>query len=181
MSCFFFSPGVFDTQSSSSLQLSSIGVPVVARLTGLTGPREIHLSLFSVDRSVAELVFCPISGSFLSILVLLLLHRFLHIFSGVVGFFVTPAIPVLVPPTSTRPFFSYPCQERLPYRLPKTFSSSAAPSPVICPLVLLSSSLSPRRGQGVRDSVRPGHAQDLQLHRPGPSWLGTNDADVRHV
>ena len=27
----------------------------------------------------------------------------------------------------------------------------------------------------------PNYAQDIQLHGPGPSWLGTNDADFRDV
>ncbi|KAJ9490068.1 hypothetical protein VN97_g3190, partial [Penicillium thymicola] len=27
----------------------------------------------------------------------------------------------------------------------------------------------------------PNHAQDIQLYGPGPSWLGTNDADFRDV
>lgn len=36
---------------------------------------------------------------------------------------------------------------------------------------------------GVRETFLPtsGHAQDLQLYGPGPSWLGANDADLWNV
>ena len=47
----------------------------------------------------------------------------------------------------------------------------------------LPSSFPPLFNPGVKETFLPtsGHAQDLQLYGPGPSWLGTNDADLWNV
>lgn len=68
-----------------------------------------------------------------------------------------------------------PCQPALTFSLP----------PLILSPLPISLSSSPRfRSRGERSVhltfISP-HAQDIQLYGPGPSWLGTNDADLRDV
>jgi hypothetical protein len=85
------------------------------------------------------------------------------------------------PPFPKRPHsgHSYPCRTAA---LNSHFhSSNILISPT--PTPLQPSSLFPRRLIGVRETFfsTSGHAQDLQLYGPGPSWLGTNDADLWNV